>query len=237
MFYHKWIGKRVANYQIVDLIGVGRYGVCYLATNPDHIPVVLKYFKPSIFRKNKEKNQYEAVLLSQIDHPKVPKLLGVVNENKFYAYVLELMPGKTFEHLLFKEQRQFSLEEIYQIGLQLIDILQYLHQRGIVHRDIRIPNVLLYEQQVSLIDFGLARWVDGNKYHFDQDFSYLGDFLLFLHYSTFTKKTRKSRPWYKELDLTPLQIQFYKRLLRLNEPYTSIDEVALDFIEAFSKTI
>ena len=198
MFHKNWIGKRVGNYQIVDRLGVGRYGVCYLATTPDNLPVVLKYFKPNIFRKNKEKNHYEAIILSQIDHPQVPQLLGVVNEKNFYAFVLELMPGKTFERLLFKEQRQFSIEEIYQIGLQLIDILQYLHHRGIVHRDIRIPNVLLYEQQVSLIDFGLARWVDDEQYRFDQDFSYLGDFLLFLHYSTFTQKTRKSRPWYKE---------------------------------------
>lgn len=234
MLHKKWLGKQVGIYRLIDILGEGRYGVCFLATNPENVPVAIKYFKPKFWQNYKDKHEYEAVILSQINHPAIPSLLGVINERKFYGFVLELMPGITIEKLLFEHHRQFSNDEIYHIGAQLIDILRYLHERDIVHRDVRIANILLHENKISLIDFGLARFVNQKRYRFDYDFSYLGDFLLFLHYSTFTKKTRKNRPWYKELDLTPLQIQFYKKLLRLEKPYTSIDEVAVAFHHAFN---
>lgn len=108
-----------------------------------------------------------------------------------------------------------------------------MHGKGIVHRDIRTPNVLVYNDDVSLIDFGLARWADNHHAMFDQDFSYLGDFLLYLHYSTFQKQKRKGKPWHEELDLTNEQICLYKRMLRLDEPFSSIEELEHDFLAAF----
>lgn len=231
----KWIGKTINNYKIIEKIGEGRYGICYLAVANENVPVVIKQFKPKIWRKNKEKNHYEAVLLSQIDHPAIPEFLGVINEKDFYGFIFELMPGITLEKLLFQQKIIFSNSDIFHIAKQLIDILKYLHHKGIVHRDLRIPNILLFHGQVSLVDFGLARWADNYDYKFDQDFSYLGDVLLYLHYSSFEKQGRKSRPWYKELPLTKEQVYFYKRLLRLADPYSSILEVEHDFFLAFSK--
>ncbi|KHD85118.1 serine/threonine protein kinase [Heyndrickxia ginsengihumi] len=235
-FLHKrrWCGKNYGNYKLIEPIGEGRYGVCYLAMTNDGNRVVIKRFKPRMFKKNKGKNAYEAVILSQIRHDAVPELLGIVNDNGLYGYVLELKQGKTVEVMLFKEKHMFTETEIFHIGSQLINVLKYLHGRGIVHRDIRIPNVLIDAGEVSLIDFGLARWADNEQYCFDQDFSYLGDFLLYLHYSSFKKKEGKGKRWYEELNLSETQIDFYKRLLRLKTPYASIEEVEKDFIRAFS---
>lgn len=233
-FFKKWRGKHVGNYKIIDRLGEGRYGISFLAaTNRDEL-VVIKRFKPRIFKKNKQKNAYEAVILSQIDHPAVPKLIGVINERDFYGFVLEHKPGNTLETMLFKRKVVFTKSDIFNIGCQLIRVLTYLHGKGIVHRDLRIPNVLLYNGEVSLIDFGLSRWADGDRYHYDQDFSYLGDLLLYLHYSSFEKKTRESQPWYMELNLTDEQIHIYKRMLRLEDPYETICEVERDFLAAFS---
>jgi serine/threonine-protein kinase len=84
------------------------------------------------------------------------------------------------------------------------------------------------------VDFGLARWADPNQYPFDLDFSYLGDFLLYLFYSSYdTVKKHKQLPWFVELDLAAEQKLFLKRLLRLEEIYYSIDDIETDFVRLF----
>ena len=172
-------------------------------------------------------------MLSQIEHPAIPQLLGVIHTPKIYAFILEYKKGDTLAELLFKRNVSFTTEQIFNIGLQLIDIVKYLHRKGIVHRDISVANVLLYEGKISLIDFGLARWADHQDYRFDNDFSYIGDLFLYLLYSSFGAPTGKSRPWHEELLITPLQKQFLKRMLRLEQPFQYIDEVEESFQASF----
>ncbi|MEI7884911.1 MAG: protein kinase family protein [Clostridia bacterium] len=230
----KYAGKKYGEYTIVKSVGEGRYGMCFLAQAIDGQKVILKRFKPSIFRKNIDKNAFEAVMLSQIQHPAIPKFLGVINQKGFYGFVLEHKKGDTVKELLFKRQCKFSRVEFYQIGCQLISIVKYLHENGIVHRDIRTPNVLLNQDQVYLLDFGLARWADTEQNAFMLDFSYLGDFFLYLLYSSFeTSETQQKLPWHQELSISQEQKLFLKRLLRLEPIYTSIHEVENDFIKAF----
>lgn len=208
--------------------------MCFLAQSNRGVQVVIKRFKPYLFKKNKEKNAYEAVILSQLSHSAIPELLGIVNEKGFYGFVLELKPGYTVEEMLFKQKRRFSETEIFHIGLELIKIVKYLHHKGVVHRDIRIPNVIIDGDSVYLVDFGLARWADDRRYTYDIDFSYLGDYLLYLMYSSYKREIKgRSRPWYHELPLSAGQQSVLKRLLKLETPYESIHEVETDFIRAF----
>lgn len=55
-------------------------------------------------------------------------------------------------------------EEFFEVGIKLIKIIRYFHENGVVHREIRISNVLIDKCEVYLIDFGLARWIDSNQY-------------------------------------------------------------------------
>ena len=235
--FRKYVGKQYGKYVIKNQIGEGRYGMCYLATSSDGTPVIIKRFKPNILKKNKAKNAYEAIILSQLKHDAIPELLGVINQKGFYAYVLEQKQGDTIETMLFKHNHKFTSEDIYSIGIQLIAILKYIHENGFVHRDIRTPNVLLYQGKVSLIDFGLARFADPYKYLYDYDFSYLGDFLLYLLYSSYEAPPKhKKLPWYSELQLNSNQKLFLKKLLRIEPPYDNINDVENDFINFFHKT-
>jgi serine/threonine protein kinase len=229
----KYCGRRIGDYRIIGRIGEGRYGVCFLAEKNGE-RVILKKVKPHIFHWNKRNNPCEIQILSQLHHPGIPRLLGVVDEKGFYGLVLEQKSGDTIEQLLFKHKHGFTNPEILIIGSQLIGIIKYLHSEGIVHRDIRIPNVLLDGDTISLVDFGLARWVDHKRYTKDIDFSYLGDFLLYLLYSTYRKVNHRSRPWYEELPLTSGQKLLLKRLLKIAPPYSDAALVAEDFQKAFS---
>ena len=186
----KYCGKRLGKYNIKRTIGEGRYGVCFLANFEKGEKVVIKKFKQGIFNRNFKKNVYEAVILSKLKDNRIPELLGIINQKGFYGFVLEYKSGFTVEDLLFKYKHKFTNEELFNIGFKLIKIIKYVHENGEVHRDIRIPNVLVDKEEVYLIDFGLARWVDNNRYFYDLDFSYLGEFLLYLLYSSFEKGKR-----------------------------------------------
>lgn len=63
--------------------------------------------------------------------------------------------------------------------------------------------------EVYLVDFGLSRWRDGKVYDFSPDYSYLGDLLLYILYSSYKKPTGQKRSaWYNELPLTAEQKSF-----------------------------
>lgn len=233
----KYAGKQFGRYTIERFIGEGRYGLCFIARSDIGKKVIIKKFKTSLFKKKSDKNVknvYEAIILSRLNDKRIPEFLGVINEKRFYGFVLDFKQGCTVKDMLFKHKHKFSDEEFFNIGIKLIRIIKYLHKNGVVHRDIRIPNVLIDNDEVYLIDFGLARWRDDDEYPYNLDFSYLGDFLLYLLYSSFeTKEKHKNLPWYEELSLKPEQKIFLKRLLGIEQIYKNIDEIEMDFIKIF----
>ncbi|ADY55408.1 serine/threonine protein kinase [Syntrophobotulus glycolicus DSM 8271] len=230
----RYSGKQLDQYTIERPLGEGRYATCFLARTGSGNVVVIKKFKPSILKKNSKKNMYEAIILSKLKDKRVPELLGVINQKGFYGFILEFKHGHTVKDLLFKDKHKFTNEEFYHTGNQLIRIIRYLHENGVVHRDIRTPNVLMDNGEVYLIDFGLARWADHNQYPYDLDFSYLGDFLLYLLYSSYEKREKHQKlPWHKELELTCEQRLLLKRLLGIEAGYKNICDIETDFINAF----
>ena len=176
----KYEGRHFGKYIIEKSIGEGRYGLCFLARSDIGEHVVIKKFKPKIFKKHSETSIYEALILSKLKDKRIPEFLGVINEKGFYGFVLEFKHGYTVKELLFKYKHKFNMEEFFNIGIRLIKIIKYIHINGVVHRDIRIPNVLIDKEEVYLIDFGLARWADDERYSYDLDFSYLYFTLTYL---------------------------------------------------------
>ncbi|MDA8235113.1 MAG: protein kinase family protein [Clostridia bacterium] len=224
-------GEKIDEYTVLRLIGEGRFGICYLVTQ-DGQQFIVKQLKKAMFKKNQGKVGFEEEILSKIQHHSVPRIIKKVELSDSYFYVLESKAGTTFEELIYTQNRVFSTAEIYQIGLQLIDIMQYLHSNGVVHRDIRVPNVLYHGTKVYLVDFGLARWI-GGKYTPDIDYAYFGDFLLHLLYTAYTSEDNRKVPWYDELSLEPNQVEFLKRLLDSQKLYNNIAEIEKDFHLAF----
>lgn len=223
-------GHLLGGYSIIRLIGEGKFGMCYLV-NLDGKQYVLKEIKPKAIKKSGNKIIFEEEILSFIDHPSIPKIVDTIRNDKIYAYILEYKKGKTIEDMIFEDNHVFTPSEIYKVGIKLIDIIKHLHERNIVHRDIRIPNVIINKEEVYLIDFGLARLINSERYIPSADFSYFGHLLLHLYYSSFKKTNKKSEPWYSELNISLSEMNFLKRLLGLNEVYRNIYDVKRDFLK------
>ncbi len=216
-------GSRIGEYTVMSPIGGGRYGVCFLARDDEGRKVVLKRFRGYLSAKKRcrtaEMRREEAVSLSLLSHPGIPEILGVINDRNGYFFVLEYMEGKTLEDWLFRERKEFSPAEIYDIGSQMFGIMGHMHARGFVHGDISISNVIYDGEKVSLIDFGLAgRARDGSRtgsrahgVSRDLDYARTADVLIYLLYSGYRGKGR--RTWCEELPLTEDQKAFLEELI------------------------
>ncbi len=219
--------ERIGIYTVLKVIGEGKYGICYLACHGSN-RYIIKQLKNEAVRKSKYQTDFEQEILGSIEHERIPRLVSRISGASFNGYVLEYKEGKTFEELIYTEKHVFRREEILVIGHQIIQILRYLHSKGVVHGDIRVPNTIYKDSKVYLVDFGLSRWID-EKNTADIDFSFLGDFLLHLYYTSYKDETAKPKPWYEELELSDSEMVFLKKLLGIESRYRGIDEVENDY--------
>lgn len=180
--------------------------------------------------KTRSKLYYESEILSKLKSNRFPKFITSYNYNGTEGYILEYIYGKDFYEILAKDEYEFSKIEIYNIAEELLNIIEILQENNIVHRDIRTSNVILNENnQLVLIDFGLARYIDNNRYLKDVDYWYLADFLLHLYYSSYYPDGEEvERPWYEELNLNSYEIIFLKKLMAIEKPYENIEEIRAD---------
>lgn len=231
------IGHSINGYHITNKLGEGRYGIAYLAQNSTKELVTLKQLKNSMLKHSKNKILFEPLILKELSNLNCdyfPKYIDefIDNQNR-KGYILEYIDGDTFSNILYKQNKIFSKAEIYKIALNLLDIVEILESKNIVHKDIRITNVIYTpSKELKLIDFGLARYIDNKKYTKELDYWYLSDFLIHLHYSNYKSNKmlfKKKIPWYDELDLSSKERDVLMSLMGINnKKYDSINSIRND---------
>lgn len=225
-------GQYFEGFKILKTIGEGKYGICYLIADGKNLRI-LKQLKKKMLHEDPLKAHYEGDILKSLKHEAIPELIRKIENKHFSGYVLEYKQGITLEAAVFEQRHVFTRAEIYNIGKQLINILIYMHGKGVVHRDIRLPNVLLNDNRIYLVDFGAARWIDNKKYKEGLDFFCLGDLLIHLYYTSFIDKPKKEKPWFEELVLSSEELLFLKRLMEIESSYESINELEAGFEKGF----
>jgi serine/threonine protein kinase len=219
-------GEKVSGYSVLKIIGEGRYGIAYLGVNNKDQKCVIKQLKKEMLEETRKKLFYEEKILQDLNYPNFPRFISKFNDEDREGYILEYVEGKVIQDLLAREQYEFSKNEIYEIGSQLLDLVEILHNNNIVHRDIRPTNVILKEnEEIALIDFGLARIIDDKRYVKDVDYWFIGDFLIHLYYSSYKETNEEDKPWFEELDLNLEEKIFLKKLMNIEESYKSIEEI------------
>ena len=229
-------------YNFVKVLGEGSYGVAYLLehkTTKDQ--VVLKRLKAKHHNTHGlDKFHQEVEFIKQLSNCPVPSIIaqGLIKSSPFY--IMSYVKGKTFEQTLFEDGITISKYEAFTTIETLLLIVKQMHEKQIVHRDLRIPNILLVDGQIHIIDFGLATKIDQEVSilniknpkkiaHPISDLYAIGHFLLFLLYSSYTPTTKKSSSWQQELQLPLERQQFIERLLTIGQPFLSCDE-ALEYL-------
>ncbi|CCJ28913.1 unnamed protein product, partial [Pneumocystis jirovecii] len=158
-------------YERIGQVGEGTYGKVYKARN--RITNELVALKK--IRMEYEKNGFpitamrEIKLLQSLRHPNVVCLLEMMVEKSTVYMVFEYM-DHDLSGVLSNPNFHFELSHTKHLCKQMLDGLEYLHHRGVLHRDIKGSNILLDNfGQLKLADFGLARYY--HKKHNTADYT------------------------------------------------------------------
>lgn len=156
-------------YCVTNILGQGGFGRTYLAEDQKRFNelCVLKEFMPSdqgtyALEKATELFQREAKVLYEIEHPQIPKFRENFEEDKRLFLVQDYVEGKTYATLLqerVNHRHPFEEAEVVQFLLQMLPVLEYIHSKGIIHRDISPDNIILRDRDrlPVLIDFGVVK--------------------------------------------------------------------------------
>ncbi|MBE9169100.1 serine/threonine protein kinase [Pleurocapsales cyanobacterium LEGE 06147] len=173
------IGNR---YLIQNVIGYGGLGRTYLALDSYRFSesCVVKEFAPRStgryhIQKSRELFKREAEILYQIKHSQIPKFLACFEERDRLFLVQEYVNGKTYSSLLRERQQEgkaFSEAEVINWLINLLPVLDYIHDRGIIHRDISPDNIMQPQGTALpvLIDFGVGKqWIPPDENESDSN--------------------------------------------------------------------
>jgi len=184
---HLAVGSRVDRYRIEKVLGIGGFGVTYLATDTQlDFPVAIKEFMPDdcairsqfnsqILAKTNRQEDYqygldrfldEAKTLAKFQHPNIVRVTNFVEANNTAYMVMEYYQGEALDDYLkrinFKGQMPES--EILAIAKPILAGLEQVHAQGLLHRDIKPGNMYLRQNgEAMLIDFGAARYALGGQ--------------------------------------------------------------------------
>src|SRR6266487_1487610 len=142
--------QSIAHYRVTGKLGEGGMGAVYRATDTKlNRDVAIKVIPDSFAQDPDRMARFarEAQVLASLNHPNIAAIHGVEER----AIVMELVEGETLHGPL-------TLEQALPIIQQLIDALEYAHEKGVVHRDLKPANIKVTHQGVvKLLDFGLAK--------------------------------------------------------------------------------
>jgi len=164
------VGTLLQNrYRIIQILGQGGFGRTYLAEDQRRfnelcaIKELISTARSALdWEKAQELFHREAAILYQIEHPQVPKFRERFEQDQRLFLVEDYVAGQTYRTLLAERQavgQTFTEAEVLQLMDLLLPVLEHIHSRGIIHRDISLETIILRDSDAKpvLIDFGVVK--------------------------------------------------------------------------------
>ncbi len=162
------VGQILGRYRIVRPIGYGGMATVFLAQDMQlRREVAIKVFSPRPGESADFLRRFarEAQVLAQLDHPNILPIYDYGEQGSIAYLVMPYIAGGSLKDLL-RARRAFLPAEALRLIAQVLNALQYAHERGLIHRDIKPGNMLLKADGTLLLsDFGLVKVssVDGSS--------------------------------------------------------------------------
>lgn len=152
-------GHVFSHYRIVSRLGAGGTGEVYLAQDLNLDRYVALKILPRVLAEDPDRMRrflQEAKSASSLNHPNLATIFEIGEAQGLRFIAMEYVEGSTLSHQL--KGRPLDPAEIVNIGIQLAAALEEAHSRGIIHRDIKLGNIMITPRgMVKVLDFGLAK--------------------------------------------------------------------------------
>lgn len=159
----RYIGSTLGKYRVDALIGSGGFAWVYKAFDPElEIPVALKVLKPQ-FGGDADfvaRFKREAAVAARLRHPNIIKIYTIGREGDAVYFAMDFLPTGLADKL--DATPHLSEEAVVQIGMDVSRALGFAHREGVIHRDIKVDNIMFDEHGNAVVaDFGIARALTG----------------------------------------------------------------------------
>ncbi len=158
----KYIGKKLdGRYEITELIGVGGMAEVYKGVDViDNKPVAIKILKKE-YAENEEflrRFRNESKAIAVLSHPNIVKIYDVGFSEKLQYIVMEYIDGITLKEYI-EDEKVLTWKDTVHFVIQILRALQHAHDKGIVHRDIKPQNIMMFSDgTIKVMDFGIAKF-------------------------------------------------------------------------------
>ena len=152
--------ENIGKYEIREQIGAGGFGIVYRGRDPllDR-DVAIKVLKSEAATSPEfiERFRREARLAASLNHPNVVHVIEVGEQEGRYFIVMDFLSGGPLSKLL-KEGKPLLIPGALEILKPVADALDYIHRKGMIHRDVKPSNIILNEDGAPVLtDFGLGK--------------------------------------------------------------------------------
>ena len=153
--------QMLGKYQILDRLGAGGFGTVYLAMD--------RLLNRRVALKIPHHQQEESALLLEprimaaLKHPNIVELITVEKKDDTFFMVMEYVDGESLDRLVRRE-RCLAPARALEVGIDVCSAIQFAHQHQVLHRDLRLANILLTREGTAKVtDFGTSRYLELQK--------------------------------------------------------------------------
>lgn len=156
------VGRSLGSYTLERLLGQGGFAWAFVGREPDGTPVAIKVLKPRYAGDAQFESRFrnESETAAKLEHPNIIRIRSVAKTGEHVYFAMDLCADSLGARIA--REGPLPEEDIVRLARDIIAALEFAHQQGVIHRDLKPDNVLIRSDGAAVLtDFGIARAVSG----------------------------------------------------------------------------